>query len=411
MPYELLKSRGKREGYYVVNKDTRKKHSKKPLSLTKAKAQMRALYAAESGYTMRGGFQQGAPPPPPNPNQVMINSLMAKYNQLGDGLESMPQMNLEQLQAYARRVGQIIQEHRESTKAQIPPSFSPEAKENMIRQIERFAEHPEEMTMAKKPALSIMVMALLDAIEGLIDVLQSPPAPMMEGQGKLRGGDIAWNVDETLDLEGVPTDKKLERAKDMERQLRGLTHYFQYRDPVKAFGYRVLADETKEYFDEVEDTLSPEQKAANKEVHDDWQNRYARSVIIGTAQGLRADPFSEPTEDDPLKLRPDTNYDTPTLEDKQRILYRISIGVVKDKSIPDDVKFKRGKDGKFIVKADGNRVVDYAKIHRWLGYESGDGLRYAPYGDTARAEYNGQRFGAGKKVDSYGHLPDYYYEY
>lgn len=55
MPYEVLKSRGKKEGYYVVNKDTRRKHSKDPLPKSRAEAQMRALYASESGYKMRGG--------------------------------------------------------------------------------------------------------------------------------------------------------------------------------------------------------------------------------------------------------------------------------------------------------------------------------------------------------------------
>ncbi len=42
MPYEVKKVKG---GYQTVSKDTGKTHSNKPLSKSKAKAQMRALYA------------------------------------------------------------------------------------------------------------------------------------------------------------------------------------------------------------------------------------------------------------------------------------------------------------------------------------------------------------------------------
>jgi hypothetical protein len=42
MPYEIRKTKG---GYKVHSKDTGKAHSDKPLSKSKAKAQMRALYA------------------------------------------------------------------------------------------------------------------------------------------------------------------------------------------------------------------------------------------------------------------------------------------------------------------------------------------------------------------------------
>ena len=45
MPYALLKGPG---GYWVVTKDTGRKHSLKPLPKEKALAQMRALYV--NGY-------------------------------------------------------------------------------------------------------------------------------------------------------------------------------------------------------------------------------------------------------------------------------------------------------------------------------------------------------------------------
>ncbi len=45
MPYKLRKA-PKREAYWVVNTETGYKHSKEPLPLERAKAQMRALYAA-----------------------------------------------------------------------------------------------------------------------------------------------------------------------------------------------------------------------------------------------------------------------------------------------------------------------------------------------------------------------------
>lgn len=51
MPYKLRKAPGK-ELYWVVNKETGKKHSKDPISKEDAKAQMKALYAVESGYTL-----------------------------------------------------------------------------------------------------------------------------------------------------------------------------------------------------------------------------------------------------------------------------------------------------------------------------------------------------------------------
>ena len=53
MPYKLRKV-PKKDLYWVVSKETGKKHSKEGLPLEQAKAQMRALYAAEGGYEMRG---------------------------------------------------------------------------------------------------------------------------------------------------------------------------------------------------------------------------------------------------------------------------------------------------------------------------------------------------------------------
>lgn len=44
MPYSLQKSG---RGYYVITKASGRRHSKRPLSLKRAKAQMRALYANE----------------------------------------------------------------------------------------------------------------------------------------------------------------------------------------------------------------------------------------------------------------------------------------------------------------------------------------------------------------------------
>ena len=42
MPYSLSKAKG---GYYVVNQDTKKKYSKKPIPKKNAEAQMRVLYS------------------------------------------------------------------------------------------------------------------------------------------------------------------------------------------------------------------------------------------------------------------------------------------------------------------------------------------------------------------------------
>lgn len=53
MPYRLRKV-PKKELYWVVSKETGKKHSKEGLPKERAKAQMKALYAAEQGYEMRG---------------------------------------------------------------------------------------------------------------------------------------------------------------------------------------------------------------------------------------------------------------------------------------------------------------------------------------------------------------------
>ena len=46
MPYKLRKAPS-RDLYWVVNKETGKKHSRDPLPRDRAEAQMRALYAAE----------------------------------------------------------------------------------------------------------------------------------------------------------------------------------------------------------------------------------------------------------------------------------------------------------------------------------------------------------------------------
>ena len=49
MPYALRKA-PKRDLYWVVSKETGKKHSEEPITKKKAEAQMRLLYAVESGY-------------------------------------------------------------------------------------------------------------------------------------------------------------------------------------------------------------------------------------------------------------------------------------------------------------------------------------------------------------------------
>lgn len=54
--YRLRKA-PKRDAYWVVNIETGKKHSNDPLPKERAEAQMRALYAAEAGYEMRGGSE------------------------------------------------------------------------------------------------------------------------------------------------------------------------------------------------------------------------------------------------------------------------------------------------------------------------------------------------------------------
>jgi len=64
--YKLRKA-PKRDLFWVVNKETGKKHSKEPLPKERAQAQMRALYAAESGAVMRGGMdgeEEGYRTPP-----------------------------------------------------------------------------------------------------------------------------------------------------------------------------------------------------------------------------------------------------------------------------------------------------------------------------------------------------------
>lgn len=49
MPYKLMKKRGQ-DLYWVVSKESGKKHSEEPITKKKAEAQMRLLYAVESGY-------------------------------------------------------------------------------------------------------------------------------------------------------------------------------------------------------------------------------------------------------------------------------------------------------------------------------------------------------------------------
>ena len=60
MPYKLRKA-PKKNLYWVVNKETGQKFSKEPLPKEDAQAQMRALYARESGYApkeKRGGSSE-----------------------------------------------------------------------------------------------------------------------------------------------------------------------------------------------------------------------------------------------------------------------------------------------------------------------------------------------------------------
>ena len=58
MPYKLRKAPN-RDLYWVVNKDTGKKHSKEPLPKERALAQMRALYASEDAELKGGAIHKG----------------------------------------------------------------------------------------------------------------------------------------------------------------------------------------------------------------------------------------------------------------------------------------------------------------------------------------------------------------
>lgn len=49
MPYDLQKSP---KGYFVVNRETGKRYSKKPIPLERAQRQRRAIYASENGYVL-----------------------------------------------------------------------------------------------------------------------------------------------------------------------------------------------------------------------------------------------------------------------------------------------------------------------------------------------------------------------
>lgn len=57
MPYGIRKSPGKNL-YWVFNKQTGKKYSKKPIPRSRAEAQRRAIYASENGYK-RSSYSYG----------------------------------------------------------------------------------------------------------------------------------------------------------------------------------------------------------------------------------------------------------------------------------------------------------------------------------------------------------------
>ena len=51
MPFSIIKQKNKNL-YYVINRNTKQKYSKKGLPLDHAEAQLRALYANENGYKL-----------------------------------------------------------------------------------------------------------------------------------------------------------------------------------------------------------------------------------------------------------------------------------------------------------------------------------------------------------------------
>jgi hypothetical protein len=58
MPYGLKKSPGKNL-YWVYNKNTGRKYSKRPIPLERAQRQRRAIYASENGYSLRRRLRGG----------------------------------------------------------------------------------------------------------------------------------------------------------------------------------------------------------------------------------------------------------------------------------------------------------------------------------------------------------------
>ena len=95
MPYKLRKA-PKKELYWVVNKETGKKHSLEPLPRQKALAQMRALYAVEKGYTLRGKGEESE-----SESEVEVDDTPRFFDEVISGGGARPDNNLLQQMASA----------------------------------------------------------------------------------------------------------------------------------------------------------------------------------------------------------------------------------------------------------------------------------------------------------------------
>lgn len=104
MPYKLRKAPG-RDLYWVVSKETGRKHSKEPLPKARAEAQMRALYAAENdakgGMSCGGQIQKGKGKYSPLAQRVM------NYNMTtGDVVRAMDEYIDESTAFYSQPFGE-----------------------------------------------------------------------------------------------------------------------------------------------------------------------------------------------------------------------------------------------------------------------------------------------------------------
>jgi len=192
MPYKLRKA-PKRDLYWVINKDTKEKHSKEPLPLDRAKAQMKALYASEKSSveaTRSNPLRKGG-------SSEEMNTL---FNELLDTLkDDLYEGKGKGKDAKEYAMGEIRRIYKERTKTDMPVEKAEQYGREFSTRLER--EAPKSWGMRKEADITNLKRRFI--------------SDFLDREGFTSGATLSPKQQEKYTLDKERESKALEKGKTL----------------------------------------------------------------------------------------------------------------------------------------------------------------------------------------------------